>query len=198
MSARRGRPPAFDRDEVLTRLLFLFWEKGYDGTSQADMIERAGISSSSLYNTFGNKPEIFEAVAERYNEMMRANLAGLRDGTGGLADVAGFLGGAAELTRGGQAPPGCLMVRTMTELGGRASAPPSAERCTQTYRDQITDAVSAALRRAVGLGEISADEVNAKAQIVLTIMLGAMAVAISNAKTGAAMLDTGRDLVASW
>ena len=198
MATRRGRPPTFDRDEVLTRLLFLFWEKGYDGTSQADMVERAGISSSSLYNSFGNKPEIFEAVAERYNEMMRANLAGLHDGTGGLADVAGFLSGAAELTRGGQAPPGCLMVRTMTELGGRASAPPSAERCTQTYRDQITDAVSAALGRAVALGEISAGEVDAKAQLVLMILLGAMTVAVSNPETGAAMLDTGHDVVTSW
>ena len=194
----RGRPPTFDRDEVLTRLMFLFWEKGYDGASQSDMIQRAGISSSSLYNAFGNKPDIFEAVAARYNQMMHAGLAPLRDGTGGLAAVEGFLLGAADQTRGGQTPPGCLMVRTMTELGGRPSAPAAAETCTATYRDQVTEAVREALTRAAAAGEIPASEVEPKAQVVLTLLLGAMAVAVSNREAGAAMLDTARQLVAGW
>lgn len=198
MPARRGRPPSFDRDEVLDRLLFLFWEKGYDGTSQSDMVERAGISSSSLYGAFGNKPDIFDAVAERYNGMMRSALAPLRDGTGGAGDVAAFLAGAAEQTRGGQTPPGCLMVRTMTELGGRPSAPPTAEARTCTYRDQISDAVRAALGRAVAAGEIGADEVEPKSTLVLTTMLGAMAVAVSDREAGASMLDVASAMAAGW
>ncbi|GAB5536833.1 MAG: TetR/AcrR family transcriptional regulator [Rubricoccaceae bacterium] len=198
MSARRGRPPAFDREEVLNRLLFLFWEKGYDGTSQSDMIERAGISSSTLYNAFGNKADVFEAVAQRYNQMSWANMTPLREGTHGLADVAAFLQGIADFTRGEQAPPGCLMVRTMTELGGRPNAPDSAEAQTCTYRDQIVESLELALRRAVEAGEIEPDEVDSKAQLVLTLMLGAMAVGVSNREAGAAMIDTGREMVASW
>jgi len=198
MSARRGRPPTFDRDEVLNRLLFLFWEKGYDGTSQADMIERAGISSSSLYGTFGNKPDIFDAAAGRYNAMMWGALAPLRDGTGGLEDVAGFLRGVAEQTRHGQTPPGCLMVRTMTELGGRPSAPPTAEQRTCTYREQITAAVQTALSRAAEMGEIAVAEVGPKTLLVLTIMLGAMAVAVTDREAGAVMLDGGGAMVSEW
>lgn len=198
MPARRGRPPTFDRDAVLDRLLFLFWEKGYDGTSQADMVARSEISSSSLYNTFGNKPEIFDAVAERYNQMSWGNMAALRDGSRGLEDVEAFLEGVASFTRAGQAPPGCLMVRTMTELGGRPSAPETAESRACTYRDQITSSLNDALARAVVAGEIAADEVEAKASLVLTMMLGAMAVAVSDLEAGAAMLDHAQDLVASW
>ena len=194
----RGRPSTFDRDEVLTRLLFLFWEKGYDGTSQSDMVERAGISSSSLYNTFGNKPEIFAAVAERYNAMMWTGMAPLREGTAGLEDVAAFLGGAAETTRGGQTPPGCLMVRTMTELGGRPSAPPAAPTCTATYRGHITDSVRTALGRAADAGEIAPEEIESKTKLLLSVMLGAMAVAVSDREAGAAMLDSGRQMVSGW
>lgn len=192
------RSAAFDRDEVLSRLLFLFWEKGYDGTSQADMVERAGISSSSLYNAFGNKPDIFDAVAERYNAMMWGAMEPLREGTGGVADVAGFLGGVAEQTRGGQTPPGCLMVRTMTELGGRAKAPATAEAHTCTYRDQVSDSVRAALARAAASGEIPPEAVEPRTQTVLALMLGAMAVGVTDREAGAAMLENARDLVRGW
>ncbi|MEM6782439.1 MAG: TetR/AcrR family transcriptional regulator [Bacteroidota bacterium] len=198
MSASRGRPPTFDRDAVLTKLLFLFWEQGYAATSQADMVKRAGISSSSLYNTFGNKPDIFDAAAERYNQLMWAGLAPLRDGTAGLADVEEFLQCAVDKTRAAETPPGCLMVRTMTELGGRPSAPPTAEARTCTYRDQITDALRVTLERAVEAGEIGADEVETKARLVLSVILGAMAVAVSNREAGAVMLESGVAMVAGW
>ena len=198
MPARRGRPPAFDRDEVLDRLLALFWEKGYDGTSQADMVERAGISSSSLYNTFGNKPDIFDAVAERYNAMSWGAMATLRDGTAGLADVEAFYAMIADLTRDGQTPPGCLMVRTMTELGGRPSAPPTAESRTCTYRDQITDSLRLAFDRAVDAGEVNAADVDDKIRLLLSVQLGAMAVAVSDREAGARMLDAARGMVAGW
>ncbi|MEM8599227.1 MAG: TetR/AcrR family transcriptional regulator [Bacteroidota bacterium] len=198
MPASRGRPPTFDRDEVLTKLLFLFWERGYAATSQADMVERAGISSSSLYNAFGNKPDIFDAAAERYNQMMYAGLAPLRDGTAGLADVEEFLQCAVDKTRAAETPPGCLMVRTMTELGGRPSAPPTAEERTCTYRDQITDALHQALGRAAEADELAAPEIETKAQLVLSIILGAMAVAVSNREGGASMLESGVAMVAGW
>ena len=111
--------------------------------------------------------------------------------------MAGFVGGIAEHVRSGAGPPGCIMVRTMTELGGRPDAPPTAER-TCVYRDQVTDALRAALDRAVAAGEIGAGEVDAKASVVLSLYLGALAVAVANPETGAQMLDAGADLVASW
>ena len=197
MPARRGRPPSFDRAEVLDRLVFLFWERGYEATSQADMVSRAGISSSSLYNTFGNKPDIFDAVLARYNEMSHGLLAPLRDGAGGVGDVAAFLRGIAEHARSGAGPPGCIMVRTMTELGGRPDAPPTAGR-TCVYREQVTDALRAALDRAAEAGEIGPAETDAKAAVVLSLYLGALTVAVSDLETGASMLDAGADLVASW
>lgn len=51
----------------------LFWTRGYDGTSLADLTEAMGISPSSLYAAFGDKKTLFrEAVmgyAQRYTTL---------------------------------------------------------------------------------------------------------------------------------
>lgn len=197
MSTRRGRPRSFDRDAALDALLFLFWERGYEATSQAAMIERAGISSSSLYNTFGNKADVFDAVLARYNAMLHDLLAPLRDGNGGLADVDAFLAGMAADLRAGEAPPGCLMVRTMTELGGRPGPPQTGAR-TATYRDQIAEALRAALGRSAEAGEIGAGGAEVKVTLVLAVYLGALAVAVSAAEVGAQMMDGARAMIWEW
>ena len=60
---RRGRPPAFDRSEVLGKAAVRFWQFGYEGTSIADLTETMGITPQSLYAAFGSKAELYrEAV----------------------------------------------------------------------------------------------------------------------------------------
>ncbi|WP_338051075.1 TetR/AcrR family transcriptional regulator [Pararhizobium gei] len=44
----------------------LFWRKGYEGTSLADLTEGMGITKPSLYGVFGNKEGLFLQALERY------------------------------------------------------------------------------------------------------------------------------------
>lgn len=63
----KGRPKGFDRDEALRIALRLFWEKGYEPTSIAELCQAMDINPPSLYCCFGNKASLFlEAV--RYYE----------------------------------------------------------------------------------------------------------------------------------
>src|SRR5260370_32921723 len=64
--AERGRPRAFDEEEVLDVAMRLFWDHGFDGTSMSDLTEAMGINRRSAYAAFGNKEPLFPAALERY------------------------------------------------------------------------------------------------------------------------------------
>lgn len=96
---RRGRPLGFDPYTALDELMYLFWDKGYDHTAQADMVERTGLSSSSLYNAFGDKAAIFDAVLTRYNEGVDANCAPMFDRADGLEALEAFIDRLAHTSR---------------------------------------------------------------------------------------------------
>jgi TetR/AcrR family transcriptional repressor of nem operon len=64
-----ARPREFEQDRVLERAMQLFWEKGYEATSVRELIAYVGISSSSLYATFGDKQDIYRAALERYRRI---------------------------------------------------------------------------------------------------------------------------------
>ncbi len=61
-----GRPRTFDQAEVLERAVGLFLEKGYEGTSVPDLLDRTGICRQSLYNAFGDKRGLYLAALERW------------------------------------------------------------------------------------------------------------------------------------
>jgi AcrR family transcriptional regulator len=46
----------------------LFWEKGYGSTSIADILQRAGANSGSLYHFFPTKQDLLVAVLDQYME----------------------------------------------------------------------------------------------------------------------------------
>lgn len=64
--ATAGRPRSFDKDEALKKAMYVFWEKGYEGTTMADLIEAIGMKAPSIYAAFGNKDAVFKEVVLQY------------------------------------------------------------------------------------------------------------------------------------
>lgn len=64
--ATAGRPRSFDKDDALEKAMHVFWEKGYEGTTMADLIESIGMKAPSIYAAFGNKDAIFKEVIKTY------------------------------------------------------------------------------------------------------------------------------------
>lgn len=62
----RGRPRAFNREQALDQAMRLFWDRGYDGTSLADLTEGMQLSPSSLYATFGDKETLYKLAVDQY------------------------------------------------------------------------------------------------------------------------------------
>jgi len=63
-----GRPRQFDVEKALDAALCVFWRKGYEGASYADLTEAAGVERPALYAVFGNKEALFRRALARYYE----------------------------------------------------------------------------------------------------------------------------------
>src|SRR6201998_2126365 len=68
-NGKMGRPIGFDKDAALEAAMLLFWERGYEGTSMADLTQAMGLNPSSIYAAFGDKHTLFQLVVKRYMEL---------------------------------------------------------------------------------------------------------------------------------
>lgn len=68
-NGKTGRPISFDKDAALEAAMLLFWERGYEGTSMADLTQAMGLNPSSIYAAFGDKHALFSLAVKRYMEI---------------------------------------------------------------------------------------------------------------------------------
>lgn len=58
----------FNEYEIIEKALNVFCEKGYQGTSMQDLVDAMQINRSSLYNTIGDKHDLFIKCVASYSE----------------------------------------------------------------------------------------------------------------------------------
>jgi AcrR family transcriptional regulator len=63
---KTGRPISFDKDAALEAAMLLFWARGFEGTSMADLTRAMGLNPSSIYAAFGDKHALFSRAVKRY------------------------------------------------------------------------------------------------------------------------------------
>jgi TetR/AcrR family transcriptional regulator, transcriptional repressor for nem operon len=148
---RPGRPAQFDRDSALSALLWLLWSKGYDAATQEEMLAATGLSSSTLYRSFGTKADILEAALARYLALADEMLAPLERGQGGVADVDAFFDRLQALLGGPLSTAGCLVWNTMQNP---INGDPRIKTLTERYMQRLRDGLTAALQRAADAGEM--------------------------------------------
>ena len=56
------------RTRIVTAAMELFWAKGYNSTSIADILSRTQLNSGSLYHVFPGKQDVLIAVLEAYRD----------------------------------------------------------------------------------------------------------------------------------
>jgi TetR/AcrR family transcriptional repressor of nem operon len=112
-----ARPKAFDVDEALERAMELFWRQGYGATSLPDLVQHMGIGRQSLYDTFGDKHQLFLQALDRYAAVMIGGALGRLERPGAsFDDLTAFLEAVVAYQTGKQVRTACLMINSAMEL----------------------------------------------------------------------------------
>lgn len=132
----------------------VFWSKGYDNTSLADLTSTMNVNSPSLYAAFGSKEALFNEAVALYGKTEGTEIwEAIAEATTARQAMSGFLHATAiSFTQPGK-PAGCLIV-----LGALLSANGNSGIC-DALRQMRADNLATLrdrLERAVAAGELPA------------------------------------------
>lgn len=166
-----ARTKEFDPDAALQSALELFWQRGYEATSMADLVTHLGIARASLYGTFGSKRELYLKALERYGEQHGPRVVEELSQPGpALPAVRALVRRFAEEAACDDLRRGCFVTNTAVELGAHDAD--TARRVEQSWHSLET-ALTSALMRAAAQGELPADrDPVALARMLLVLLQG--------------------------
>jgi AcrR family transcriptional regulator len=148
----RGRPREFDRDQALQKAMYLFWSRGYETTSMADLRAALGITQASLYAAFGGKEQLFRETVELYRQTAaRGTTEALAIETSSRAAIHAMLQAAVDAFSAPGAPGGCLLILGATNCAVE-------NRAVQEYllsiRRQISQSILERLKQGQDKGDV--------------------------------------------
>ena len=174
-----ARRKEFDRDEALQKAIGVFCDKGYAAASTDELMRAMKISRQSMYDTFGDKRQLYLEAFRRYvADSIDEQIGYLEKSSSPLAGIEKMLlAFAARTERDGIV--GCMGVNAICEFG---RSDPEVTSLGDTEGTRLTAALERALRLAKSKKEISNTLKESGAAQFLQATLSGMKVA---AKAGA-------------
>lgn len=181
---KRGRPRRLDREAGLEIAARLFWERGYEGTSIADLTRAMEVTPPSLYSTFGSKDDLFrQAIDHHIARTMDRRSAALNGKMSAYEAFAFYLHETAQAVSNPDTPRGCMISNAIlhhADENGEAAETVAARRAASIQ------AMKTRFDRAIADGEITADtDTESLARFYAAVVQGMAAQACDGAETEA-------------
>lgn len=136
--AKRGRPRTFDRTVALRRAMEVFWRRGYQAASMAELTAAMGIASPSLYAAFTSKEALFREAVDLYNATEGLAPQQALNGPGGARQcIEAMLRHNARAYTDPASPTGCLVV--LAAIGGIPDSDEVSRFLAQCRRRDVDD-----------------------------------------------------------
>lgn len=117
----KGRPRNFDREQALIRALDVFWKRGYEPSSIAELCKAMEINPPSLYASFGNKATLFlEAVNYYEKTYWEAPSKALMAEPNLFLGIDRFFKESARILLSPDTPCGCMVVLAAINISDEA------------------------------------------------------------------------------
>jgi AcrR family transcriptional regulator len=170
LPACKGRPREFCTQQALAAALRVFWSKGYEGASMADLTEAMGITKPSLYAAFGNKESLFHKALDLYEAEKLAYIRDSLDQPTARGVAEHLLRGALKAMTSQTEPKGCLGVIHSVACGSEAE---SIKAEVVARRASVQTAITARFQRAVDEGDLRSDvDPEALANLLYAVLQG--------------------------
>ncbi len=145
-----ARPKEFDADVALDAAVGVFGEHGFEGSSSAMLVDAMGIGRQSLYDTFGDKWQLYQKAVRRYAQgEQTAHLDALRSGGRAIDGIKALMRRVVDT-----ASQPCLGIGSVCEFG--VSRPDLIE-TRAPFADVLLSAIAGRVREAQQAGDISTD-----------------------------------------
>ncbi len=167
----KGRTVTFDRGVVLDRACRVFWQKGFEPATMAELCKAMELSPPSLYAAFGNKVQLFLEAVEYYEKVYWDDTWNILETEPDLSKaVSGFFHDATRVLTSQNAPCGCLVILGAANVSPDGQAVGEALRA---LREEGKDCFLSRLQRGVADGDLAPEaDVEALALTLNTVLEG--------------------------
>lgn len=191
----RGRPRTFDPDLVLENAMQLFWSQGYEATSLQDLLQATGLSKSSLYESFGNKQNLFEAAFTRYfDSRAELMLARLAEAESPMTFIRDCLLSVLDDARQSQ-PRGCMLVNVANEF---STGEPAVQALVETATRRMRQVFEQAFAQAQARGELSRQRSPADLALYMHCAMSGLRTQTKSALSRKDLLTVIEQIMANW
>ncbi|MEV0033255.1 TetR family transcriptional regulator [Nocardia sp. NPDC050793] len=190
-----ARTKEFDPDVVLDLAMDLFWQRGFEATSMADLVEHLGIAKASIYAAFGCKHELFTKALQRYLQLADEQItAALSQPGPALPAIRALIDHFVTEACVEHRYLGCLVSNTAVELAARD---PDIAVLVESGWASWEATFTSAFTRAETQGELAADrDPRALARFLLVFLQGVWV--FERTPYGAARLHDAAEMTAAF
>ena len=174
-----GRPRGFDTERALDEAMEVFWRRGYEGATVAELTSAMGINPPSLYAAFGSKEGLLKAALDRYTRRHAEFMSEALAAPTAREVVERMLLSIVDLQTDPNNPPGCLLVAGGLACGAGSENVPFELAARRAQKEQQ---LRERFIRARDEGDLAADDdPTALAKFVSAVIVGMGVLATSGA-----------------
>ncbi|TDQ08118.1 TetR/AcrR family transcriptional regulator [Pedobacter metabolipauper] len=143
----------FNEEEATKKAMEVFWKKGYSGTSIRDLSEAMNVHVSSIYNTMGDKHQLFVTCIRNYTQnRMEDALKHAAKIKSPLEAIISFINASANTIV--YSDNSCLAIKTTFEV---ATSDPDVQDVLRKDNEFTHKFISDLIHKAIELKELAVD-----------------------------------------